>query len=79
MGLRHKVCINVTHPDGTNKPVIRSGTKQIRSKLLNLLFGEKVGVFVITPGDTVETVEIKEIREGGSVNEQSETAAGCHI
>lgn len=61
MGLRHKVYINVTRKDGTKQPVIRSGTKKIRSKLLNLLFGEKVGVFVMTPGETVETVEIKEV------------------
>ena len=69
MGVRHKVYINVTHQDGSKNPVIRSGTMQIRSRLLNLLFGEKVGVIVLTPGNTVETVEIKEVKEGGEVNE----------
>ena len=36
--------------------------------LLNLLFGEKVGIIVVTPGETVENVEIKEI--GGNAYEQ---------
>lgn len=71
MGLKHKVCINVIRPDGSKTPVIRSGKRQIRSKLLNLLFGVKVGMLVITPGESVETVEIKEIKEGGTEHEQN--------
>ena len=31
------------------------------SALLNFLFGEKVGVIILTPGESVENVEIKEI------------------
>lgn len=75
MGLKHKVTINVTKPGGIRDPVIKSGSKYIRSRLLNWLFGEKVGVFVITPGDSVETVEIKEIKEGGEEHEQNQTAS----
>jgi hypothetical protein len=32
-----------------------AGEKTIRSRLFNFLFGEKVGVFVLTPGRTVES------------------------
>jgi hypothetical protein len=66
MGLKHKVTINVTKPDGIREPVLKSGSLKLRSRLLNLLLGEKVGLLLITPGDSVETVEIREIREGGS-------------
>lgn len=69
MSLKHKVTINVAKPNGISDPVIKSGSKSIRSKFLNWLFGEKVGVFVITPGNSVETVEIKEIKEGGVEHE----------
>ncbi len=69
MSLKHKVTIKVAKPNGIRDPVIKGGSKSIRSKLLNWLFGEKVGVFVITPGDSVETVEIKEIKEGGVEHE----------
>ena len=71
MGLKHKVCINVIGSDGTKKPVIRSGTRKIRSKLLNLLLGEKVSMLFIAPGESVETVEIREIKEGGTKHEQN--------
>lgn len=33
----------------------------MRARLLNFLFGEKVGVIILTPGESVENVEIKEI------------------
>jgi len=74
MSLKHKVTINVASPGGIRSPVLQSGRKTIRSKLLRLLFGEKVGVLVITPGDSVETVEIKEIKEGGAEHEQDKVA-----
>ena len=70
MNLRHKVSICVTRPDGGKTTVLKGGSRTLRSRLLNLLFGEKVGVIVVTPGETVETVEIKEI--GGERYEQDE-------
>lgn len=66
MSLKHKVCINIAHPSGNPNPVIESSTTQIRKRLLNFLFGEKVNVLVLTPGDTVETVEIRELKGGES-------------
>ena len=71
MSLKHKVTINVAKPGGIRSPVLQSSSQTIRSKLLNLLFGEKVSLIVITPGDSVNTVVIKEIKEGGAENEQN--------
>jgi hypothetical protein len=65
MSLKHRVTINVAGPGGLKNSVIESGRKTMRSKLLDFLFGEKVSLLVVTPGDTVETVEIREIRKGG--------------
>jgi len=68
--LKHKVCINVRKDDGSKNPVIRSGQRTLRSKLLDFLFGQEVGVFVLTPGKSVETVEIRELpQKGGSPND----------
>ncbi|MFP3153394.1 hypothetical protein LQZ18_03000 [Lachnospiraceae bacterium ZAX-1] len=61
MNLKHKVSICVTRPDGGKTTVLKGGSRTMRSKFLNLLFGEKVSVIVVTPGETVDTVEIKEI------------------
>ncbi|CAI3298432.1 hypothetical protein [Enterococcus cecorum] len=65
MSLRHKVTINVAKPNGENSSVIQSTRKTIRTRMLDFLFGKKASLLVITPGDSVETVEIKEIKEGG--------------
>lgn len=73
MSLKHKVTINVAKNGGIRDPVIKGGKRSIRSRILSWLFGEKVGVFVVTPGDSVETVEIKEIKEGGVENGAKQT------
>jgi hypothetical protein len=65
MNLKHKVCINVGRVNGGKAQVIRSGQRTIRSRLLNFLFGREVGVFVLTPGRSVELVEIRELPRGG--------------
>ena len=63
MELKHKIRINITRPDGEREAVLSGGSKSIRSKLLERLFGKEMGVLVITPGDSVQTIEIHEIKE----------------
>ena len=63
MGLKHKVTINVANPSGCRDPVLKGGSMKLRSRIMNFLFGEKVRIMVLTPGDSVETVEIREIKE----------------
>ena len=65
MSLKHKVTINVAKPGGKKSPVIQSSQKSVRSRLLNWLLGKNVDLLVVTPGDSVETVEIKEIKGRG--------------
>ena len=70
MSLKHKIRISVSRPKRGTSEIIRSGSREIRSRLLNFLFGEKVGVFVLTPGRTVQSVEICEMPEGGEADGQ---------
>jgi len=63
MSLKHKICINVSRKDGTKVPILRGGQRTIRSRFLDFLLGEEVGVLVLTPGRSVETVEIRELPE----------------
>ncbi|MCW6666243.1 hypothetical protein NHG34_01575 [Aerococcaceae bacterium NML190938] len=63
--MKHKVSINIAKPGSTPTPVVRSGNVQIRKKLLDFLFGKNMNVLVLSPGDTVQTVEIREVKEGG--------------
>lgn len=63
MNLKHRIRINVTRPDGNLEAVLNGGSKSIRSKLLEHLLGKELGVLVITPGDSVQTIEIHEMKE----------------
>lgn len=47
--MKNKICINIAKPGGTLTPVIRSGTVQIRKRLLDFLFGQQVNVLVLSP------------------------------
>ena len=60
--MKHKVSICVSQPGGKKEKILKAGSGTWRSRLLDLLFGKKVGVIIMTPGKTVKTVEIKEVR-----------------
>ncbi len=75
--MKHKVTISVTRPDGIRSPVVHSGTQQIPRRLLNWLLGDPVGLIVIAPGESVETVEIRELKEGDPEHEQNQAVTGC--
>jgi hypothetical protein len=52
--------------------IVACRTVSIREKLLNRLFGCKQKITILVPGDSVETVAITEIPDGGAALE-----AGC--
>ena len=61
MSIQHTVRIHVAQPDG-NLPVIKSGIKHIPRRLIRFLFGDCAEVLVLKPGETVKSVEIKEVK-----------------
>ncbi len=65
MSIQHTVRIHVAQSDGT-LPVIKSGIRRIPRRLIRFLFGDCAEVLVLKPGETVKTVEIKEVK--GDVN-----------
>ena len=67
MRLKHKVRINVTDGNGHKQEVLQSEHRSIPKRLLTFLFGEFSEVLVLTPGESVEGIEIKGMR-GGSGN-----------
>lgn len=69
--MKHKVCINVTDVNGQKQTVLRGGVRNIPKRILTALLGENTKVLVLTPGNSVESVEIHEI-EGGLSHGQSE-------
>ena len=56
--------LTLQNPAVHRPPVVRSGTMQIRKRILDFLFGQQVNVLVLSPGDSVQTVEIHELKGG---------------
>ena len=61
MSIQHTVRIHVARPEG-NLPVLRSGIRHIPRRLIHFLFGDCAEVLILKPGQTVRTVEIREMK-----------------
>lgn len=61
MKLKHMVHIRVARPDGSGETVLRGGSGIIRSRILDRLLGGRTGILLLTPGTTVDEVEVCEI------------------
>ena len=62
--LRHKIQISIAGRNGTRQQVASGTSLRLPKRLLTLIFGEFTDVLVITPGKSVEEIEIKEIDSG---------------
>ena len=69
MNLKHRVRINVTDSDGNKQAVLRGGVRNIPRRIAQWLFGENLEILVLTPGQSVELVEIHEIMKGEDTSE----------
>lgn len=66
MKLQHKVKINVTDRNGNKQNVLNGTVKKLPQRLLTFLFGEFNEILVLAPGQSVEIVEIHELKRGVS-------------
>lgn len=64
MKLKHTVRINIADKNGNKQEILQSEHRSIPKKLLTFLFGDFCEVLVLTPGETVQGIEIKEMRGG---------------
>ena len=64
--MKHKVCISVADRSGSKTELLKGRRIMLPKRLLKLIFGDFCEVFVLTPGQTVPSVEIKELRRGGA-------------
>lgn len=62
MKLKHKIKINIADNSGNKQEVLQSEHRSIPRRLLTFLFGDFCEVLVLTPGETVQGVEIQEMR-----------------
>lgn len=62
---KHTVKINIANRRGEKRNVLTSTRVSIPSRILRFLFGDFCQVLVLTPGETVEGIEINETRKDG--------------
>ena len=72
MAIKHKVIINVSDGTGENVEVLRGGQLTLPQKIIKFLFGDYRQVFLLDPGKSVQSVDVKEVKEGGSTDGQDE-------
>lgn len=63
MKLKHKVRINVTDDVGNKETVLQGGIRNLPRKVAQWLFGENMEILVLTPGQSIESVEIYEVKK----------------
>ena len=76
MALRHRVTINVTDPRGKTVTVLKGADARLPARLVRFLFGDFTQVYLLKPGQSVESVDVKEVKEGGCGNGKNERACG---
>lgn len=63
MKLKHRVRINVTDDAGNKETVLQGGIRNLPRKFAQWLFGENMEILVLTPGQSIESVEIHEVKK----------------
>ena len=66
---RHIVRINIASRRGDKQRILTSTRVSLPRRLLRFLFGDFCQVLVLTPGETVEGIEINETRKSGDQDE----------
>ena len=66
MAVKHKIVINVSDSSGREENVLKGADVKLPARLLKFLFGEFTQMYLLSPGQTVESVDIREVEEGGA-------------
>lgn len=65
MALKHKITINVSDPSGKKATVIKGADMRLPLRIVKFLFGDFTQVYLLSPEQTVESVDVREVKEGG--------------
>ena len=65
MAFKHRIRINVTD-DNPKTKILEGANRRLPLRLLRFLFGEFTTVYLLSPGQSVESVEVHEVKGGKS-------------
>lgn len=77
MALKHRIRINITDEKSKTK-VLEGAERRLPMKLLRFLFGEFTTVYLLSPGQSVESVEVHEVKKGGNLNGKNKRVVNSH-
>lgn len=60
--MKHKVTINISDKHG-HTAVLKGSQRRLPTRLLHMLFGDFTNAYLLSPGKTVESVDIREVKE----------------
>lgn len=72
MAVKHKVIINVSNESGRKSTVLRGANRKLQTRIIRFLFGDFTQVYLLKRGQIVESVDVREIKEGGTPNGKDE-------
>lgn len=64
MAIKHKIVINVSDPQGKTANVLKGANVKLPTRLIKFLFGHFTQIYLLAPGQTVESVDIHEVKKG---------------
>lgn len=59
--MKHKIVIHVRNGDGDGTTVCRAADRWLPGWLIRLLFGNYRQVYLLDPGQTVDSVDVREL------------------
>lgn len=62
--MKHQVVISIKDKNGDKTQVLRGAQMSLPRRLIKWLFGDYTQVYLLEPGKTVESVDIKEVVKG---------------
>ncbi|WP_018659200.1 hypothetical protein [Allofustis seminis] len=62
--MKHKVVVNVSRPNGKKKKVLEAAEMSLPKKIIRFFFGDFTQIYLLKPGEQIESVDIKEVKEG---------------
>lgn len=63
MKLKHKIVINVSDTNGKKATVLKGAVMKLPSRIVKFLFGGYTQVYLLAPGQTVDSVDVKEMKK----------------
>lgn len=64
MMLKHRVRINVTDSNGNPTTVLKGAQMKLPARIIKFLFGDFKQIYLLDVGQTVESVDVTEVKKG---------------